>query len=70
MNRPDFHANGGWVNIYQYSTGRIHAGTGVYTSKEEADDKARHKNNRVACVRVYPGNVVKVRSVPKKEFSE
>jgi len=40
----------GWINLYRYSTNRLHCGTGVYDSCAMAEDIARHKNNFVRSV--------------------
>ncbi len=42
----------GWINIYINRDGKIISGTQVYSTKEIADHKARHKVNRVSCAYV------------------
>lgn len=42
----------GWVNLYLYVTGRLHSGTGVYSSQREAESVANNKPNYVTTVSV------------------
>jgi hypothetical protein len=37
----------GYVNLYEYGNGRLHAGTGIYANKQVAIDKAKRKSKLV-----------------------
>jgi len=42
----------GYINIYCYNNGRLHAGTGVYPSFDIAKDKSKHKPNYIATTKI------------------
>jgi len=39
-----------FINLYKYDTGRLHAGTGVYHTYEDAVKKAKHKPRYVSTI--------------------
>ena len=37
----------GYVNLYMYDTGRLHVGTGIYSTEEQAKDIAKKKKRYI-----------------------